>query len=128
LSCAATRSTDATYPAIDSKADTIHTIFLPLSLPSSISTLYSALSPSLPSFPSFPPSLPSFPPFPPSLPQPTPTTDPMALPVPQHVSLNHLYCTAIKDGMMVLGATQRYKEKFFTVVFYSVMPGSGGSH
>jgi hypothetical protein len=45
--------------------------------------------------------------------QPSPTTDPMALPIPQHVSLNHLYCTAIKDGMMVLGATQRYKEKFF---------------
>ena len=60
--------------------------------------------------------------------QPTPTTDPMALPVPQHVSLNHLYCTAIKDGMMVLGATQRYKEKFFTVVFYSVMPGTAGAH
>lgn len=52
----------------------------------------------------------------------------MALPVPQHVSLNHLYCTAIKDGMMVLGATQRYKEKFFTVVFYSVMPGTAGAH
>ena len=60
--------------------------------------------------------------------QPTPTTDPMALPIPQHVSLNHLYCTAIKDGMMVLGATQRYKEKFFTVVFYSVMPGTTGFH
>jgi 5'-AMP-activated protein kinase regulatory beta subunit len=52
----------------------------------------------------------------------TPSTDPLALPVPQHVSLNHLYCTAIKDGIMVLGATQRYKEKFFTVVFYSTMP------
>jgi 5'-AMP-activated protein kinase beta subunit, interaction domain len=85
-------------------------------------------------FSSLPPfhlsSFTSLPPFfsPLSLTQPTPTTDPMALPVPQHVSLNHLYCTAIKDGMMVLGATQRYKEKFFTVVFYSVMPGSGGSH
>lgn len=55
----------------------------------------------------------------------SPTIDPQALPVPQYVSLNHLYCTAIKDGLMVLGATQRYKEKFFTVVFYSVMPTSG---
>ena len=54
--------------------------------------------------------------------KPSPSTDPLALPAPQHVSLNHLYCTAIKDGMMVLGATQRYKDKYFTVVFYSVMP------
>ena len=50
-----------------------------------------------------------------------PTADPMALLEPQHVSLNHLYCTAIKDGMMVLGATQRYRQKYVTVVFYSVM-------
>jgi 5'-AMP-activated protein kinase regulatory beta subunit len=55
----------------------------------------------------------------------TPSMDPLALPNPQAVSLNHLYCTAIKDGMMVLGATQRYKEKYFTVVFYSVMPTTG---
>lgn len=57
--------------------------------------------------------------------KPTPSIDPQGLPVPQYVSLNHLYCTAIKDGLMVLGATQRYKEKFFTVVFYSVMPTAG---
>jgi 5'-AMP-activated protein kinase regulatory beta subunit len=48
----------------------------------------------------------------------------LALPAPQTVSLNHLYCTAIKDNLMVLGATQRYKEKYITIVFYSVMPGS----
>jgi 5'-AMP-activated protein kinase, regulatory beta subunit len=52
----------------------------------------------------------------------SPTVDPLALPVPQQVSLNHLYCTAIKDGMMVLGSTQRYKEKYCTIVLYSVMP------
>jgi 5'-AMP-activated protein kinase, regulatory beta subunit len=51
----------------------------------------------------------------------TPSADPLALPIPQHVSLNHLYCTAIKDGIMVLGATQRYKEKYQTTVFYSTM-------
>jgi 5'-AMP-activated protein kinase regulatory beta subunit len=51
----------------------------------------------------------------------TGSADPLALPVPQHVSLNHLYCTAIKDGIMVLGATQRYKEKYQTTVFYSTM-------
>lgn len=57
--------------------------------------------------------------------KPSPNIDPLGLPVPQYVSLNHLYCTAIKDDMMVLGATQRYKEKSVTVVFYSIMPGPG---
>uniref|UniRef100_A0A7S0C984 Association with the SNF1 complex (ASC) domain-containing protein n=1 Tax=Proboscia inermis TaxID=420281 RepID=A0A7S0C984_9STRA len=45
--------------------------------------------------------------------------DTAALPVPQHVALNHLYCTAIKDNMMVLGITQRHKTKFVTTVYYS---------
>mmetsp|Transcript_31458 Transcript_31458/g.62311 ORF Transcript_31458/g.62311 Transcript_31458/m.62311 type:complete len:322 (-) Transcript_31458:527-1492(-) len=45
--------------------------------------------------------------------------DTAALPVPQHVALNHLYCTAIKDNMMVLGITQRYKNKSCTTVYYS---------
>ena len=45
--------------------------------------------------------------------------DTAALPVPQHVALNHLYCTAIKNNMMVLGITQRYKTKFVTTVYYS---------
>jgi 5'-AMP-activated protein kinase regulatory beta subunit len=46
-------------------------------------------------------------------------SDTAALPVPQHVALNHLYCTAIRDNMMVLGITQRYKTKFVTTVYYS---------
>jgi len=45
--------------------------------------------------------------------------DTAALPVPQHVALNHLYCTAIKDNMMVLGITQRFRTKFVTTVYYS---------
>jgi 5'-AMP-activated protein kinase regulatory beta subunit len=45
--------------------------------------------------------------------------DTAALPVPQHVALNHLYCTAIRDNMMVLGITQRYQTKFVTTVYYS---------
>ncbi|KAF1333185.1 5'-amp-activated protein kinase subunit beta, partial [Globisporangium splendens] len=53
-----------------------------------------------------------------------PTVDSRLLPVPQHVALNHLYCTAIKDGMMVLGITNRYKQKFVTTVYYSLMPGT----
>lgn len=51
--------------------------------------------------------------------KPLQTDDALALPVPQHVALDHLYCTAIKDGIMVLGITQRYKQKFTTVVFFS---------
>ena len=50
-------------------------------------------------------------------------SDTAALPVPQHVALNHLYCTAIKDNMMVLGVTQRYKTKFVTTVYYSPCDG-----
>lgn len=50
--------------------------------------------------------------------------DTAALPVPQHVALNHLYCTAIKDNMMVLGITQRYKTKFVTTVYYSPCTGA----
>lgn len=50
-------------------------------------------------------------------------SDTAALPVPQHVALNHLYCTAIKDNMMVLGITQRYKTKFVTTVYYSPCDG-----
>ena len=42
------------------------------------------------------------------------------LPIPQHVTLNHLYCTAIKDGLMVLSVTTRYKEKFVTTITYSL--------
>lgn len=56
--------------------------------------------------------------------KPPTTSDPLTLPVPQHVSLNHLYCTAIRDGMMVLGATQRYRQKHMTLVFYSQMSES----
>jgi len=42
--------------------------------------------------------------------------------VPQHVTLNHLYCSAIKENLMVLGVSQRYREKFVTTVFYSPLP------
>ena len=52
--------------------------------------------------------------------KPPSAVDPTLLPVPHHVLLNHLYCTAIKDGMMVLGITQRFRRKFVTTVFYSV--------
>lgn len=49
-------------------------------------------------------------------------SDATLLPTPQHVSLNHLFCTAIRDGVMVQGVSQRYRHKFVTTVFYSLMP------
>ena len=45
---------------------------------------------------------------------------PRAMPIPQHVTLNHLYCTAMKGGLVVLSTTQRYREKFVTTVSYMV--------
>jgi hypothetical protein len=42
------------------------------------------------------------------------------LPIPQHVTLNHLYCTAIKDRLIVLGVTNRYREKFVTTITYGL--------
>lgn len=59
--------------------------------------------------------------------QPSAFGDAQALPAPKPVSLNHLYCTAIKDGMMVLGVTERYRNKHVTKVFYSTMPGTSNS-
>jgi len=40
------------------------------------------------------------------------------LPVPHHVALNHLYALSIKDGVMTLSATHRYRRKYVTTVLY----------
>jgi len=72
------------------------------------------------------------PPLPPHLRQiilnaPQPTNDTLAaksMQIPQHVTLNHLYCSAIKENLMVLGVTQRYRAKYVTTVFYSPLPDS----
>ncbi|CAB3386451.1 Hypothetical predicted protein [Cloeon dipterum] len=37
--------------------------------------------------------------------------EPTLLPEPNHVMLNHLYALSIKDGVMVLSATHRYRKK-----------------
>ncbi|EGF82354.1 hypothetical protein BATDEDRAFT_4916, partial [Batrachochytrium dendrobatidis JAM81] len=37
--------------------------------------------------------------------------DPYILPVPTHVTLNHLYACSIRDGVMAIGCTTRYKKK-----------------
>ena len=46
------------------------------------------------------------------------------IPQANHVTLNHLYCTAMKHGLMVLGTTFRYKQKCVTTVYYSVASNS----
>ena len=43
--------------------------------------------------------------------------------IPQHVTLDHLYCTARKDGLMVLGMSQRYQQKYVTTIYYSPVHG-----
>lgn len=44
--------------------------------------------------------------------------EPTLLPEPNHVMLNHLYALSIKDGVMVLSATHRYRKKFVTTLLY----------
>ncbi|KXS15024.1 carbohydrate-binding module family 48 protein [Gonapodya prolifera JEL478] len=40
------------------------------------------------------------------------------LPVPHHVTLNHLYACSIRDGVMAVAITTRYRSKFVTTVMY----------
>lgn len=44
--------------------------------------------------------------------------EPTLLPAPNHVMLNHLYALSIKDGVMVLSATHRYRKKYVTTLLY----------
>ncbi|CAD7013687.1 unnamed protein product [Ceratitis capitata] len=45
--------------------------------------------------------------------------EPTLLPEPNHVMLNHLYALSIKDGVMVLSATHRYRKKMLPLCFIS---------
>jgi len=47
--------------------------------------------------------------------------EPTLLPEPNHVMLNHLYALSIKDGVMVLSTTQRFKKKYVTTLLYKPM-------
>ncbi|ESO12203.1 hypothetical protein HELRODRAFT_63549, partial [Helobdella robusta] len=47
-----------------------------------------------------------------------PQCDPTILVQPTHVVLNHLYTLSIKDGVLVLGTTYRYRKKYVTAVLY----------
>jgi len=44
--------------------------------------------------------------------------EPALLPEPNHVMLKHLYALSIRDGVMVLSSTFRFKQKFITTCFY----------
>ena len=47
--------------------------------------------------------------------------EPTLLPEPNHVMLNHLYALSIKDGVMVLSTTNRFKKKYVTRLLYKPM-------
>ncbi len=42
----------------------------------------------------------------------------MLLPEPSHVSLHHLYAQSIRDNMLVLSSTSRYRKKCVTTILY----------
>lgn len=44
--------------------------------------------------------------------------EPTLLPEPNHVMLNHLYALSIKDGVMVMSGTHRYRKKYVTTLLY----------
>lgn len=44
--------------------------------------------------------------------------EPTLLPEPNHVMLNHMYALSIRDGMMVLSTSNRYKKKCVTTLIY----------
>ncbi|KAI8344580.1 hypothetical protein BC941DRAFT_366025 [Chlamydoabsidia padenii] len=44
--------------------------------------------------------------------------DNSVLPVPNHVTLNHLYACSIKDHVMALSTTTRYRKKYVTTMYY----------
>ena len=46
------------------------------------------------------------------------------LPMPLDVSVDHLCCSAIKDGLIVQAVTHKRVHSYTTVVYYSVMPAA----
>ncbi|CAB4068042.1 PRKAB [Lepeophtheirus salmonis] len=47
--------------------------------------------------------------------------EPTLLPEPHHVMINHLYALSIKDGVLVLSSTQRFRKKYVTTLLYKPM-------
>ena len=47
-------------------------------------------------------------------------SDPQLCPEPSsHVTLQHLYAQSIKDNLLVLASTTRYRKKCVTIVYYT---------
>ncbi|RXW24098.1 hypothetical protein EST38_g1769 [Candolleomyces aberdarensis] len=46
------------------------------------------------------------------------TDDGSVLPVPSHVVLHHLCTSAIRNGVLAVGNTTRYKKKYLTTIYY----------
>ncbi|TPX32995.1 hypothetical protein SmJEL517_g03967 [Synchytrium microbalum] len=44
--------------------------------------------------------------------------DASILPLPDHVTLNHLYALSIRDGVMAVATTARYRRKYVTILLY----------
>ncbi|KAF8133677.1 carbohydrate-binding module family 48 protein [Boletus edulis] len=44
--------------------------------------------------------------------------DASVLPVPSHVVLHHLSTSAIRNGVLAVGSTTRYRQKYLTTVYY----------
>nr|ACO14915.1 5-AMP-activated protein kinase subunit beta-2 [Caligus clemensi] len=45
--------------------------------------------------------------------------EPTLLPEPNHVMINHLYALSIKDRVLVLSSTHRYRKKYVTTLLYT---------
>lgn len=43
--------------------------------------------------------------------------DNSVLPVPNHVILNHLYACSVKEGVLSISVTSRYRKKYITTLF-----------
>ncbi|EGN98581.1 hypothetical protein SERLA73DRAFT_139103 [Serpula lacrymans var. lacrymans S7.3] len=44
--------------------------------------------------------------------------DASVLPVPSHVVLHHLSTSAIRNGVLAVGNTTRYRKKYLTTIYY----------
>jgi len=51
--------------------------------------------------------------------------EPTLLPSPGHVMVNHMYALSLKDDVIVMSATQRYKKKCVTTVLYKPVGEEG---
>ena len=47
--------------------------------------------------------------------------EPTLLPTPNHVMVNHVYALSIKDNVMVMSSTSRYKKKYVTTILYKTI-------